>query len=655
LQSEGPDGARISREHLLEVSILAKPIAPESPQRLPRPHSTPAIPQHESDMAEAVLAPSAFAAAAAAAMADSPDAAGSLEAAAPSGGAGGSRKVSVSSGSGGSRAVGSSGSMKASPADGWEAAVEGASPRTDWQSLEGAASNEAASSPAAPAGGHAASAPADLQASLLDQGPRPQLRVATALPPAAEAAAAPDAAAEAGAEGEAGSSGGTAAEGEPAGPATPPHSPPRVSLGGERLEQSADEDSGHSPTHLAATAGERQRVGWDDLPGTAAAAEAAAVDTQAGGAAEAFAAAERHDAAAADNWQQEAEPPADPPVKGVEQFSILVRNCRALGPGLPPSLAAGTGFQHEAVICELMPQVYSPLLRRVYDTKYKHIMVFRNAECRRSLKCVRDCISHMRVAQGRCTICRAPLVHEEPRLANGSHMCGWFTLQESSADAAIRLDMPHLLLRLPVSSPPAHPDRHPAEEATGAFTDYARRPGGAFAKQAPAGQPKKLPMTTCTASDVALYLAANSGDASNIARRLPVLLLPRLALATTAVRGQQDAAEADEAGEAAPGKPRWQPAAYTLDVGPLEAALQPGQLHTALAAGAAAGQDWARICGDYANKAQPDTVSSQLGGADLLSQVLLSSSIGQHCSHGSLRNMYTSTKCVSNEQQRGQK
>lgn len=232
-------------------------------------------------------------------------------------------------------------------------------------------------------------------------------------------------------------------------------------------------------------------------------------------------------------------------------------------------------------------------------------------------------------------------------------MCG--TLQESNADAAIRLDMPHLLLRLPVSAPPAHPDRHPAEEATGAFTDYARRPGSAFAEQAPAGQPKKLPMTTCTASDVALYLAADGGDASNISRRLPVLLLPRLALATTAVRGQKDAAEADEAGEAAPGKPRWQPAAYTLDVGPLEAALQPGQLHTALAAGAAAGQDWARICGDYANKAQPDTVSSQLGGADLLSQVLLSSSIGQHYSHGSLRNMYRSTKCVSNEQQRGQK
>lgn len=223
--------------------------------------------------------------------------------------------------------------------------------------------------------------------------------------------------------------------------------------------------------------------------------------------------------------------------------------------------------------------------------------------------------------------------------------------QESNADAAIRLDVPHLLLRLPVSAPPAHPDTHPSEELAGGFSDYTRRPGGAFAERNQAGEPEALPMTTCTASGVALYLAADGGDASNISRRLPVLLLPSLRLATTAVAGQaeaeqqpkadqkqaaeqkQEAEQEWEAGESSrwqadqqaeqsvlSGAPGWQPAAYSLEVGPMEAAIQPGQLHMALAAAAAAGQDWVRICGGYANAAQPDTVSSQLGGADLLSQ-----------------------------------
>lgn len=185
--------------------------------------------------------------------------------------------------------------------------------------------------------------------------------------------------------------------------------------------------------------------------------------------------------------------------------------------------------------------------------------------------------------------------------------------QESSQDAAIRLDMPHLLLRLPVAAPPEHPGSHPAEEPASSWSDYARRPGGIFAQQPDTAEPPELPMTLCTASSVALYLAADGGDAANISRKLPVMLLPSLRLVTTEVREQPR----DEG--AAANAPRHQPAAFSLDFGAVEAALQPGQLHTALAAQAVAAQDWERICGGYASHKQQDTTSSQLGGADLLS------------------------------------
>lgn len=59
-------------------------------------------------------------------------------------------------------------------------------------------------------------------------------------------------------------------------------------------------------------------------------------------------------------------------------------------------------------------------------------------------------------------------------------------------------------------------------------------------------------------------------------------------------------------------------------MGAVEAALQPEQLHIALAAAAAAQQDWDRITGGYANKAVPDTASSQSGGTSVpLSQASL--------------------------------
>jgi hypothetical protein len=186
---------------------------------------------------------------------------------------------------------------------------------------------------------------------------------------------------------------------------------------------------------------------------------------------------------------------------------------------------------------------------------------------------------------------------------------------QDNQDAAIRLDMPQLLLRLPVAAPPEHPERHPAQEPLGTWSDYARRPGGAFAPQAAAEAAPMLPMTLCSATSVALYLAADGGEPGNIARKLPVLLLPSLRLATTEVRRQQ--LDADAAANA----PQYQPVAFTAQVAAVEAALQPGQLHTALAAQAAATQDWERICGSYAGHKQQDTVSSQLGGADLLSAV----------------------------------
>lgn len=173
--------------------------------------------------------------------------------------------------------------------------------------------------------------------------------------------------------------------------------------------------------------------------------------------------------------------------------------------------------------------------------------------------------------------------------------------------------MPQLLLRLPVAAPPEHPERHPAQEPLGTWSDYARRPGGAFATPAAAEAAPMLPMTLCSATSVALYLAADGGEPGNIARKLPVLLLPSLRLATTELRRQQLGAHA------AANAPQYQPAAFVVQVAAIEAALQPGQLHTALTAQAAATQDWERICGTYASHKQQDTTSSQLGGADLLS------------------------------------
>ena len=169
-------------------------------------------------------------------------------------------------------------------------------------------------------------------------------------------------------------------------------------------------------------------------------------------------------------------------------------------------------------------------------------------------------------------------------------------------------------LQLPLRTPPHHPSEHPAEEAPGSFRDYARRPGGRFPD---AREPTAPPTTACTATSVALYIAADGTDsATNIARKLPVVLLPSLLLEATALA--QD--------DAAPSTPFPQPTAYRLQLGAIEVALQPGQLHTALAAAATAEQDWDRICGGYASKATGVSVSSELGGVDFMSRASMDGS-----------------------------
>ena len=58
------------------------------------------------------------------------------------------------------------------------------------------------------------------------------------------------------------------------------------------------------------------------------------------------------------------------------------------------------------------------------------------------------------------------------------------------------------------------------------------------------------------------------------------------------------------------------PTSYHLTVAAVDAAAQPGQLHTAASAARAAEQDWRRISGSYAGAAarQPDSSQSMNSG-----------------------------------------
>ena len=97
------------------------------------------------------------------------------------------------------------------------------------------------------------------------------------------------------------------------------------------------------------------------------------------------------------------------------------------------------------------------------------------------------------------------------------------------------MDMPHVLLQLPLAAPPEHPEGHPVDESAGQFRDYACRAGGPLA---PAAPPGGTAATTCSAASLALYIASDGGaDAAappaTISRRLPALLLPSLTLRRT--------------------------------------------------------------------------------------------------------------------------
>lgn len=108
-------------------------------------------------------------------------------------------------------------------------------------------------------------------------------------------------------------------------------------------------------------------------------------------------------------------------------------------------------------------------------------------------------------------------------------------VQDGKYDAAVRVDMPHVLLQLPLAAPPEHPEGHPVDEPAGQFRDYACRAGGPFAPPAPPGG---TAATTCSAATLALYISNDGGadasaSAGNISRRLPALLLPSLTLHRT--------------------------------------------------------------------------------------------------------------------------
>ena len=141
-----------------------------------------------------------------------------------------------------------------------------------------------------------------------------------------------------------------AASSEPPPPQTPPHSPPRVSHSLERVQPPGEGDSFRSLPAVGAAASQPAEASadlWEASPEAHQALVAAAV-----GEAE-----ERVAAAEAGHPQQEADAP-DPkhPPGGHDQFSIAIRNCRMLGPGLPHSLASG-GVGAEQIIRELLPQV----------------------------------------------------------------------------------------------------------------------------------------------------------------------------------------------------------------------------------------------------------------------------------------------------------
>lgn len=112
-------------------------------------------------------------------------------------------------------------------------------------------------------------------------------------------------------------------------------------------------------------------------------------------------------------------------------------------------------------------------------------------------------------------------------------MYEFLLLQDGRDGAAVRVDMPHVRMQLPLAAPPQHPSSHPIDEDADTFRSYGRHE-----VDPPAGG-KVSP--TCSASTLALYVASGSSRCSdeevafggNVSRRLPVLLIPSATVRTT--------------------------------------------------------------------------------------------------------------------------
>lgn len=116
-------------------------------------------------------------------------------------------------------------------------------------------------------------------------------------------------------------------------------------------------------------------------------------------------------------------------------------------------------------------------------------------------------------------------------------MYGSFLLQDGRDDAAVRVDMPHVRMQLPLAAPPRHPSSHPIDEDADTFRCYSP-----FEVDPPASG-KVSP--TCSASTLAMYVASGSSRCSdeevafggNVSRRLPVLLIPSATVRITDANG----------------------------------------------------------------------------------------------------------------------
>lgn len=486
VQDRGPDGGRISKDHPLEKAVVAQPRDPEledasrAGHHLPRPVSLPAMALHggapgsaKAKASPAVDLSSTSSSAASSTIGDDSDA---EAAAAPAEGSSRVDSVAVVPAAGSASPPDIRTEPDADAAGAREPPLDLPSPFATLAAVPVVSSGSLPSiRTGAPDGFSAVSSVASVQ-----ELPSP----ADEDGPAAASPAASDA--------------------EPAGPITPPHSPPRAvampgqdddAIGQQASAASAsasavrfqsdtsseagslgDGDSGAgssssclngsssggvsgSEHHVAVTASEAALLAATGLAsqpdsastaGVSPFAQVAANDTPVD-----------QDPEDTDGSDDEAEEQAPKP-KSVEQISMVIHNCRVLGPLVSHSLAAAGGAQLEDVIQELLPP-------------------------------------------------------------------------DSKDDAAVRIDIPHVLLQLPLAQPPQHPAAHPVDETPHQLQDYACRAGGPWTP-APPGDDAGGP--TCSAATVALYIANDSTAAAlapggSIARRLPVLLLPSLTVQRT--------------------------------------------------------------------------------------------------------------------------